>query len=132
MTRPTYVIEAALAQFINSALTEDIGEGDHSTLATIPVNQLAKAKLLVKEDGLLAGVELAEKIFHQVDPSLQLITFKKDGDAIAKGDVALEVSGSARGILSSERLVLNCMQRMSGIATETRRLSKLIEGTSAK
>ncbi len=132
MTRPAYLTEAAIAQFICSALAEDIGEGDHSTLATIPSEKTTKAKLLVKENGILAGAALAEKIFHHVDPSLQLKFYKKDGDAILKGDIAFEVSGSAQAILSGERLVLNCMQRMSGIATKTNHLSKLIEGTSAQ
>src|SRR5258708_2138668 len=132
MTRPAYLTDKAIAQFIQSALTEDIGEGDHSTLATIPIDKEAKAKLLIKEEGILAGIELAEKIFYQVDPSLQLTTFKKDGDKIFNGDIAFDVSGNARAILSAERIVLNCMQRMSGIATKTIQLSKLIEGTSAK
>src|SRR6478609_19279 len=132
MMRPTYLTEAAISQFIRSALTEDIGEGDHSTLATIPSGKKSKAKLLVKDNGMLAGVELAETIFHEVDSSLQLTIFKNDGDPISKGDVAFEVNGSAQAILSAERLVLNCMQRMSGIATKTNHLSRLIEGTSAK
>lgn len=132
MMRPTYLTEAAISQFIRSALTEDIGEGDHSTLATIPSGKKSKAKLLVKDNGMLAGVELAETIFHEVDSSLQLTVFKNDGDLISKGDVAFEVNGSAQAILSAERLVLNCMQRMSGIATKTNHLSRLIEGTSAK
>jgi len=132
MMRPTYLTEAAISQFIRSALAEDIGEGDHSTLATIPSGKKSKAKLLVKDNGMLAGVELAETIFHEVDSSLQLTVFKNDGDLISKGDVAFEVNGSAQAILSAERLVLNCMQRMSGIATKTNHLSRLIEGTSAK
>jgi len=132
MTRPAYLTEAVITQFIRYALKEDIGEGDHSTLSTIPFDKKAKAKLLVKEDGILAGVELAEIIFHYADPSLKLEIFKKDGDAVTKGDVAFEVFGKVRVILSTERLVLNCMQRMSGIATKTNQLSKLIEGTSAK
>ncbi|HEV8513981.1 MAG TPA: carboxylating nicotinate-nucleotide diphosphorylase [Cyclobacteriaceae bacterium] len=132
MTRPAYLTEAAITQFIQSALAEDIGEGDHSTLATISSDKKSKAKLLIKDNGIIAGVELAKKIFHEVDTSLQLTVFKNDGDTILKGDVAFEVSGNANAILSAERLVLNCMQRMSGIATKTNRLSKLIEGTSAK
>ncbi len=132
MTHPAYLTEAAITQFIRYALKEDIGEGDHSTLSTVPFDKKAKAKLLVKEDGILAGVELAEIIFHYADPSLKLEIFKKDGDAVAKGDIAFEVFGKARAILTTERLVLNCMQRMSGIATKTIQLSKLIEGTSAK
>jgi len=132
MIRPAYLTGVAITQFIQSALAEDVGEGDHSTLATIPIKKEAKAKLLVKDNGILAGVELAEKIFHLVDSSLQLTFFKKDGDPISKGDIAFEVSGNARAILSAERLVLNCMQRMSGIATKTHNFSKLIQGTSAE
>ncbi len=132
MNRPAYLTETGIAQFIQAAISEDIGEGDHSTLSTIPPAKEAKAKLLVKENGILAGVELAEKIFHQFDPSLKVNLFKKDGDTIVKGDIAFEVRGKARSILSTERLVLNCMQRMSGIATYTNRLCKLIDGTSAQ
>ncbi len=132
MTRPAYLTEAAIAQFIRSALAEDVGKGDPSTLATVPFDKIAKAKLLVKEDGILAGVELAEMIFHYADPSLKLEVFKKDGDAVVRGDIAFEVSGKARGILTTERLVLNCMQRMSGIATKTLQLSKLIAGTATQ
>jgi len=130
--RPTYLTEAAINQIIKSALTEDLGEGDHSTLATIPADKKSKAKLLVKDNGILAGVELAERIFRFVDSSLQLTIFKNDGDSVSKGDVAFEVKGNASAILSVERLVLNCMQRMSGIATKTNHLTKLIEGTSTK
>jgi nicotinate-nucleotide pyrophosphorylase (carboxylating) len=132
MTRPAYLTEARIAQFIRLALAEDIGEGDHSTDATIPVDKQAKAKLLVKDEGILAGVELAERIFQAVDPSLKLAVFKNDGDKIQSGDIVFEVNGSARSILNVERLVLNCMQRMSGIATRTNHLSKLIEGTSTQ
>lgn len=132
MTRPAYLTEEAIAQFIQAAFREDMGEGDHSTLATVPVHKKAKAKLLVKDEGVLAGAALAEKIFHQVDKDLSVTFFKNDGDTVRRGETAFEVSGSARAILSAERLVLNCMQRMSGIATQTNRLSKLIEGTSAQ
>jgi nicotinate-nucleotide pyrophosphorylase (carboxylating) len=132
MIRPAYLTEAAIVQFIRHALAEDIGEGDHSTLATVPLDKQAKAKLIVKDDGIIAGVELAEKIFQLIDPALKLSIFKIDGDSIRKGEIAFEVSGTARSILTSERLVLNCMQRMSGIATKTNYLSKLVEGTSAK
>src|SRR5882724_3994054 len=132
MKRPDYLSEKAIKEFIHSALAEDIGEGDHSSLATIPSNKISKAKLLVKADGIIAGVELAEKIFSEVDPSLQITFLKKDGDAMTKGDIAFEVHGKARSILSGERLVLNGMQRMSGIATFTNHLCKLIEGTSAQ
>lgn len=128
----SYLTESAISEFIKSALAEDIGEGDHSTLGALPVDQIRKAKLLVKDDGVLAGVEIAARIFHQFDPSLIIEYFKHDGDPIKKGDIAFTVEGSARAILSTERLVLNCMQRMSGIATYTRKLCKMIEGTKAQ
>lgn len=121
-----------LEQIIRNALTEDIGEGDHSTLACVPENAVGKARLLIKDTGILAGVELAEKIFHTYDPSLRVEVFMQDGTAVQPGDIAFEVSGSSRSILSTERLVLNFMQRMSGIATQTHALTRLIEGTSAK
>ena len=132
MTCPSYLTESAISKFISSALAEDIGEGDHSTLGALPEDINCKAKLLVKDDGILAGVEIATKIFHQYDPILKLEYFKQEGDEIKKGDIAFTVEGSARSILSTERLVLNCMQRMSGIATYTRKLCKLIEGTRAQ
>lgn len=121
-----------LEQIIRNALTEDIGEGDHSTLACVPENAIGKARLLIKDTGILAGVELAEKIFRTYDPSLTMEVFMQDGAAVQPGDIAFEVSGSSRSILSTERLVLNFMQRMSGIATQTHALTQLIEGTSAK
>lgn len=132
MNRPSYLTESAIYQFITSALAEDIGDGDHSSLGALPADRLIRAKLLIKDNGVLAGCEIAKIIFNHVDPSLQLDYFKQDGDEITKGDIAFIVSGSARAILSTERLVLNCMQRMSGIATYTRKLCKLIEGTSAE
>jgi len=132
MTRPAYLTEKAIIEFIRSALAEDIGEGDYSSLATISAGKKSKAKLIAKDEGILAGVELAQKIFRQVDASLQLMAFKKDGEAIVNGDIAFEVHGNARSILSAERLVLNCMQRMSGIATKTNFLSRLVAGTSAQ
>jgi nicotinate-nucleotide pyrophosphorylase (carboxylating) len=126
-----YLTEIAIQQFIERSLEEDIGEGDHSTLGAIPQQKQATARLLVKDVGVLAGVELAERIFNTFDPKLELRILKKDGDMINKGDIAFEVSGSARSILSTERVVLNCMQRMSGIATYTNRLKKIIAGTAA-
>ncbi|MEK6783836.1 MAG: carboxylating nicotinate-nucleotide diphosphorylase [Bacteroidota bacterium] len=132
MHRPSYLTESAISHFITSALGEDIGEGDHSSLGALPIDRLIKAKLLIKDNGVLAGCEIATIIFHQIDPSLQLEYFKQDGDEITKGDIVFIVTGSARAILSTERLVLNCMQRMSGIATYTRKLCKMIEGTTAQ
>ena len=130
--RPSYLTEEALQSFIITALAEDIGEGDHSSLGAIAHDLQSSARLLIKDNGILAGVELAGKIFNQVDPQLQINFHKKDGDIIHKGEIALEVTGNARSILSAERLVLNCMQRMSGIATYAQQLCKLIEGTGAK
>lgn len=132
MTRPDYLTEAAIAQFISSALSEDIGEGDHSTLGAIPQGLVSKAKLLIKDEGILAGVELAERIFQQFDPELKITRLKQDGDEVHAGEIAFTVEGSARSILTTERLVLNCMQRMSGIATYTKKLTQLIEGTKAR
>jgi nicotinate-nucleotide pyrophosphorylase (carboxylating) len=131
MMRPSYLTDEALKSFIASALAEDIGEGDHSALGAIPPNAVSKAQLLIKSDGILAGVELAQRIFLQHDPSLEVNVLKHDGESVRKGDIGFYVSGKARSILCTERLVLNCMQRMSGIATHARRLVKLIEGTQA-
>jgi nicotinate-nucleotide pyrophosphorylase (carboxylating) len=117
---------------IDEALREDIGDGDHTTDACIPSTAMGKAHLLVKEQGIIAGVDLALRIFHRVDADLQVEIFIPDGSVIAVGDVVLTVAGSSRSILKAERLVLNFMQRMSGIATRTHQLVQLIEGTSAK
>ena len=117
MKNPTYITKEALKTFIKNALEEDIQDGDHSTLATIPKDLQQKAKLLVKENCILAGVEMAEIIFKTFDKNLKVETFIKDGETAKVGDIAFYVTGSARSILSTERLDLNCMQRMSGIAT---------------
>ena len=121
-----------LEEIIDNALKEDIGEGDHSTLACVPENAVGKARLIVKDDGVLAGVELAEMIFKRFDPDLRINVMIKDGTKVKKGDVAFTVEGSSRSILSTERLVLNFMQRMSGVATQTARICALIEGTGTK
>ena len=121
-----------LDEFIRKSLQEDIGDGDHSTLACIPSEAIGKAQLHVKESGVLAGVEVAKRIYELVDPSLRLTFNKKDGDHIQVGDIVFEVIGSSRNILSTERLVLNCMQRMSGIATQTAQMLKVIEGCSTR
>ncbi len=131
MIRPAYLSDHALDEFIKNALAEDIGEGDHSALGAVPENKISKARLLIKDDGIIAGLTLAELIFKKVNPALAVTFFKKDGEEIKKGEVAFVVQGPARSILSAERLVLNCMQRMSGIATYTHRLCKLIAGTGA-
>ncbi len=119
-------------QIIENALREDIGDGDHSSLACVPENGKGSAKLLVKANGIIAGVELAERIFKTYDSSLEFNRFIADGEAVKVGDIAFEVKGNSRSILSTERLVLNFMQRMSGIATQTNRIVGLIEGTKTK
>lgn len=130
--KPSYITDQFLHQFISDAFAEDVGDGDHSTLAAIPASAKSKARLLVKQDGILAGVELAEIIFSHFDPTLTLTVSLPDGSSAKKGDVAFVVEGSSRSILTCERLVLNCMQRMSAIATFTHHLSGLIKGTKAK
>ncbi len=127
-----YLSDKAIRSFIKSALNEDIGDGDHSSLASIPESKTSKAQLLVKDDGIIAGVKMAEHIFNQFDQDLELKVLMKDGDQMKVGDIAFEVRGSARSILSTERLVLNCMQRMSGIATYTNFLCSLIKHSGAK
>ncbi|HNP17585.1 MAG TPA: carboxylating nicotinate-nucleotide diphosphorylase [Fulvivirga sp.] len=127
-----YLTEKSLKEFIKLALKEDVGDGDHSALACIPENKQSKAHLLIKDDGILAGVEMAERIFHQFDPQLKLNIMMTDGTPMKKGDIAFEVKGSARSILTTERLVLNCMQRMSGIATYSQYLSSLISTSKAR
>lgn len=130
--RPAYLTDQAIQSFIQSAFAEDIGPGDYSSLAAIPSDKMGQAKLLIKGDGVLAGIEMAEKIFKSYDPSLEVTLLKKDGDEVKYGDIGLTVAGPAASILSSERLVLNCMQRMSGIATLTYRLTQKIIHTKAR
>lgn len=122
-----YLSADSLSTFITRALEEDIRDGDHSSLASIPSTTENKANLLIKGNGILAGVEMAKLIFNHVDSSLQVTTFKQDGDDVKYGDIGLTVSGKAQSILTAERLVLNCMQRMSGIATYTHQLATLIK-----
>lgn len=129
-----------LNRFIKDALKEDtqppsksiFSAGDHTSLSTIPKNAQNKARLIIKQSGILAGVELAKKIFHEVDKHLQIRIFIHDGTKVKKGDIAFIVSGNARSILTAERVVLNCMQRMSGIATTTNKLVMLSHPTSTK
>lgn len=132
MKRPSYATDKVLKQFIKNALEEDIQDGDHSTLSTIPKDLEQSAKLLVKENCILAGVELAEIIFKTFDKNLKIENFIKDGEMAKVGDIAFIVTGSARSILSTERLVLNCMQRMSGIATLTHDWDSRLIGSKTK
>ena len=119
-------------EIIELALREDIGDGDHSSLSCVPENAKGHAKLIVKDEGVIAGVELAVKIFHKYDSNLEVQVHIVDGTRVKVGDIALEVRGSSRSILATERLVLNFMQRMSGIATQTNKIVSLLEGCSTK
>lgn len=121
-----------LQLLIFNAIREDVGTGDYSSLACIPADAQGKAKLLVKEDGIIAGVAFAKMIFNYVDPSLKVETFIEDGTPVKYGDIVLHVSGSSQSILKSERVVLNSMQRMSAIATKTNQYVQLLKGTNAK
>jgi nicotinate-nucleotide pyrophosphorylase (carboxylating) len=119
-------------EIIIKALREDIGEGDHTSLSTIPAHALGKARLLIKEDGVLAGVDIARKVFYHTDDRILMNQFIEDGTRVKKGDVAFEVSGDSISLLTAERTALNFMQRMSGIATQTRMMVDAIEGLPTK
>ncbi|MBR9915555.1 MAG: carboxylating nicotinate-nucleotide diphosphorylase [Algicola sp.] len=117
---------------IANAIREDVGDGDHSSLACIPESSQGKAKLLVKDQGIIAGVEFAKQVFHYVDPKLQVETLINDGSPVKFGDIVFYVEGASQSILKAERLVLNAMQRMSAIATKTKTFVDLLEGTGTK
>lgn len=119
-------------ELIRLAFAEDIGDGDHTTLCCIPANEMGKSQLIVKEDGVLAGVEMAKRIFDAFDPELKMTVFINDGTEVKKGDVAFVVEGKVQSLLQTERLMLNIMQRMSGIATTTRKYVKALEGTKTR
>ncbi len=119
-------------EIITKALREDIAEGDHTSLSTIPANAYGKARLLIKEDGVLAGVDIARKVFFHIDDRILMNQFIEDGSRVKKGDVAFEVSGNSISLLTAERTALNFMQRMSGIATQTRMMVDAIEGLPAR
>ncbi len=124
--------EKELGLIIQNAIREDVGDGDHSSMACIPSDTVGKAKLLVKDEGVLAGVEFAKLVFNYVDPSLRVETLINDGEKVSYGDIAFYVEGPSLSILKAERLVLNAMQRMSAIATKTRSFVDLLEGTGTK
>jgi len=119
-------------QIIKSALIEDLGDGDHTSLSTIPADEKGKAKLLVKEDGIIAGVKVAVEVCKEVDPDLNVEVLIEDGTTVRVGDIILYVSGKVQSILIAERLMLNLMQRMSGIATTTNKIVKHLEGTGTQ
>ena len=132
MHKPSYITYSNLRHFIEEAIKEDIGSGDHSTLASVPALMQQRAKLLIKDDCVVAGVDLAVEIFQHYDNNLKIDILKKDGDIAVKGDIAFVVTGAAQSILTMERIVLNCMQRMSGIATLSREMTSLVAGTNTK
>ena len=119
-------------KFITDSLSEDVGDGDHTSLASIPKSATNRVHLLVKDEGIIAGIELAKMIFRKVDSTLKVETFLKDGDKVKFGDIAFIVEGNSISILTAERLALNCMQQMSSIATKTTYLNSLISSTNCK
>ena len=125
-------MEHLINNLIDLAFAEDVGEGDHTTLCSIPVDAMGKATLIIKEAGILAGVEIGVKVFHTLDPQLKIEVLIKDGSKVSVGDVVFTVEGKVQSILQAERTMLNIMQRMSGIATETNKYVELIAGTKAK
>lgn len=122
----------SLTDIIRNALAEDLGDGDHSALSCIPEDARSKAKLLVKESGIIAGLEVAQMVAHEVDPTLAINLLKKDGEWVNSGDIAFFIEGNSRSLLSAERIILNLMQRMSGIATQTHRITQLISHTKCR
>lgn len=124
-----YSVDELEDKLIDLAFAEDIGDGDHTTLCCIPEDATGKSHLLIKEDGILAGVEVAKKVFFRFDPSLNVEVLINDGARVKKGDIAMVVTGKVRSLLQTERLMLNIMQRMSGIATMTNRYVELLKGT---
>lgn len=125
-------VHELIDRLIDLAFAEDIGDGDHTTLSCIPEDAMGKSKLLIKEPGVLAGVGIAKEIFHRFDPTMQVEVMMEDGSEVKPGDVAMVVTGKVRSLLQTERLMLNVMQRMSGIATMTRRYVKQLEGTHTR
>ena len=125
-------MEHLIDKLIDLAFAEDIGEGDHTTLCSIPSTAIGKVSLVIKEEGILAGVDVAIKVFHKLDPQLKIDVLIKDGSRVKPRDVVFTVEGKVQSILQAERLMLNIMQRMSGVATATNRYVALVEGTGAK
>ncbi|MCQ2246745.1 MAG: carboxylating nicotinate-nucleotide diphosphorylase [Bacteroidaceae bacterium] len=125
-------VEELVDSLIDLAFSEDIGDGDHTTLCCIPADAMGKSKLLIKEEGILAGIEIAKEVFHRFDPEMQVEVFINDGAHVKPGDVAMIVTGKVQSLLQTERLMLNIMQRMSGIATMTNKYVKKLEGTNTR
>lgn len=125
-------VNQLIDRLIDLAFAEDIGDGDHTTLSCIPADAMGKSKLLIKEAGVLAGVDIAKEIFHRFDPAMKVDVLIQDGTEVKPGDVAMVVEGKVQSLLQTERLMLNVMQRMSGIATMTRKYVKQLEGTNTR
>jgi len=125
-------VNQLIDRLIDLAFAEDIGDGDHTTLSCIPADAMGKSRLLIKEAGVLAGVEIAKEIFHRFDPTMKVQVLMQDGTEVKPGDVAMMVEGKVQSLLQTERLMLNVMQRMSGIATMTRKYVKKLEGTKTR
>lgn len=127
-----YSVDELIDRLIDLSFAEDIGDGDHTTLCCIPEDAMGKSHLLIKEDGILAGVEVAKEVFRRFDPTMQVEVLMADGTSVKKGDVAMVVSGKVRSLLQTERLMLNIMQRMSGIATMTHKYVERLKGTHTR
>lgn len=119
-------------ELLDLAFAEDLGDGDHTTLSTIPADAMGRSRLIIKEDGILAGVDIAEKVLHKVDPSIKMEVMIGDGSEVKKGDVAFTAEGPVRSLLIAERTMLNIMQRMSGVATMTRRYQNELKGLKTR
>lgn len=117
-----------IEELLNLSFAEDVGDGDHTTLSTIPADAMGRSRLIIKEDGILSGVEVAEKVLHKVDPSIKIDVMITDGTPVRKGDIAFTAEGPVRSLLIAERTMLNIMQRMSGVATMTRRYQDELKG----
>ena len=124
--------EELIDELLELSFAEDIGDGDHTTLCCIPTDAIGKQRLIIKEDGIIAGVEIAKIVFHKFDPELKIDVFINDGARVKKGDIAFEVTGKVQSLLQTERLMLNIMQRMSGIATTTHKYMEQLKGLKTK
>ena len=124
--------EELIDELLELSFAEDIGDGDHTTLCCIPADAIGKQRLIIKEDGIIAGVEIAKMVFHKFDPELKVDVFINDGARVKKGDIAFEVTGKVQSLLQTERLMLNIMQRMSGIATTTHKYMEQLKGLKTK
>jgi nicotinate-nucleotide pyrophosphorylase (carboxylating) len=126
------IVKDLIDRLIDLSFAEDIGDGDHTTLSSIPADAMGKSKLLIKEEGILAGIEIAKEVFHRFDPEMEVEVFIEDGTPVKPGDVAMVVSGRIQSLLQTERLMLNIMQRMSGIATMTNKYVERLKGTKTR